>query len=455
MWTRVRNYLLYYSHLFYLNLPSRVQKRWGDALSGLLPGGYGQGLKLWADALAEDHDIPLLLFLRRFIKEVRPNPFGTFVWNVLRIWLIEGRRLRVRMHGKKIPYPALLQLSLTTRCNYRCKGCYAEGWTKNEELDYECIKRLLAEGKEYGCTYYTLLGGEPFIYPHILDIFYDHPDRYFQVYTNGSLITDEVARHLERAGNVQAMISLEGLQMETDWRRGEGAYRNACKAMARLRREGVPFGVGVTVTPKNIDVVCSDKFVREMIRNGVLYMWYFWFQPYGDFANVDLMLDGDQRYRLWHRINEIRQKYPVLSADMFNDYSVVGCLASSGVSLNVTPSGMVEPCAQMHFSAGNINEASLRQIVGTSSFFEGVFDFYRRGDKRCLVQDCGKELADVIVRTGARDDTGGRDLKALYHVANCREGMRLYTREEMDDFPDPFLPFKQWFFDCLKPLDRR
>ncbi len=437
----------------FLAMPQRLQAVCAGSLSKILPGGLGKGMALWADTVRGPGVPPVLTFLRRLVRRVRPNPFGTFLWNVVVLWLVRGRNTRRKWLRRNVSYPALIQLSLTTRCNYRCKGCYADGWTKNEELDYAVVKRLLDEGREYGCTYYTLLGGEPFIYPDIVRMFYDYPDFYFQVYTNGSLISLETARHMERAGNVQAMISLEGFEEETDWRRGKGAYRNAMRAMSNLRRYGVPFGVGITVTPKNIDTVCSDAFVRELIDQGVLYMWYFWFQPYGDYSRTDLILSGDQRYRLWRRVNEIREQYPVLSADMFNDYAVVGCLASSGVSLNITPSGWVEPCAQVHFSSENIKDAPLRRILQTSPFLQGIFDFHRRGDRRCLAQECGRELADLVERCDARDDTGGRDTKALLSVAEVMDKQNFYSREEMDDFPDPYYPLRQFFFDCVKPSD--
>ena len=454
-WRRARNHVLYVLARTYFNLPVSVQKKTARLLSRVLPGVYGRGTALWADSLQPAGPNPLLRFLRRYVRQVAPNPFGSFLWNVTHHWLIEGRKLRMDSRRKGITYPALIQLSVTTKCNYRCVGCYAAGWTQNVDLDYDRIRKLFDEGRQYGCTYYTVLGGEPFAYPRILDLFYEYPDFYFQVYTNGSLITEDTAAHLERAGNAQIMIGIEGLEPETDWRRGKGAYKSALRTMERLRKAGVPYGVGITVTTRNFDTVLSDRFVEEMLRHGVLFMWFFWFQPYGDQSHLDLILDGEQRYRLWRRINEIRERHPVLSADMLNDAAVAGCLASSGLSLNITPSGAVEPCAQMHFSQANLQDAPLRDIIRNSPFLQGILDFYRRGEKRCLVQDCTRELGDLIVRCNARDDTFGRDLQALERVGEYKSRFRYYTREEMDDFPDPFLPFKRFFFDCLKPGESR
>ena len=39
-----------------------------------------------------------------------------------------------------------------------------------------------------------------------------HPDAYFQVFTNGQLISDAVARRLRQIGNATPLISIEGAE---------------------------------------------------------------------------------------------------------------------------------------------------------------------------------------------------------------------------------------------------
>ncbi len=46
----------------------------------------------------------------------------------------------------------------------------------------------------------------------LLDILAAHPDVYFQVFTNGHFITDEVAKRLRALGNVTPLISVKGLR---------------------------------------------------------------------------------------------------------------------------------------------------------------------------------------------------------------------------------------------------
>ena len=101
---------------------------------------------------------------------------------------------------------------------------------------------MLREGKEMGIYFVTISGGEPFIRQDLLDIFETHGDMYFQVYTNGTLIDEPLAKRLSRLGNVLPAISVEGWEEETDARRGSGAFQKILSAMSRLREAGVLFG---------------------------------------------------------------------------------------------------------------------------------------------------------------------------------------------------------------------
>ena len=66
-------------------------------------------------------------------------------------------------------------------------------------MSLDDMNRIVGDAKAHGNGYFGILGGEPFMHPQLLELFAAHPDCYFQVFTNGQLITDEVARELRRA----------------------------------------------------------------------------------------------------------------------------------------------------------------------------------------------------------------------------------------------------------------
>ncbi len=58
-----------------------------------------------------------------------------------------------------------------------------------------------------GNVFFGIVGGEPFMHPHLLDMLAEHPDCYFQIFTNGQFITDERAKRMRQLGNVTPLIA--------------------------------------------------------------------------------------------------------------------------------------------------------------------------------------------------------------------------------------------------------
>ncbi len=118
--------------------------------------------------------------------------------------------------------------------------------------------------KKMGGRFITISGGEPFVYKSegktLLDIYKKYDDMVFLVYTNGIVINEEVAQRLAESANVTPSISVEGFEEETDQRRGAGTFKKNLRAFEHLREVGVPFGISVTATSKNIDVLLGDEF---------------------------------------------------------------------------------------------------------------------------------------------------------------------------------------------------
>src|SRR4029078_6756451 len=91
---------------------------------------------------------------------------------------------------------------------------------RDDMSDVCAMSRTITQAKEMGNSFFGILGGEPFMHPDVLDIFAAHGDCYFQVFTNGQLITPEVSRRLRQIGNVTPLVSIEGTEIISDERRG-------------------------------------------------------------------------------------------------------------------------------------------------------------------------------------------------------------------------------------------
>ena len=199
--------------------------------------------------------------------------------------------------------PLFIVVSPTQRCNLKCKGCYAasSGQT-TATLDFDVFDKILKENHDiFGSRFVTISGGEPMLYKsqgrNLLDVFEKYPDTYFIFYTNATLITDGVAKKLAKLGNASPQISVEGLEKETDARRGKGIFQKVLKAAENLKEVGVPFVISVTATTENIDTLLSDKFYDFWFEEqGASYMWSFQLMPIGRGKDVfGLMPTPEQR----------------------------------------------------------------------------------------------------------------------------------------------------------------
>ena len=76
------------------------------------------------------------------------------------------------------------------------------------------------------------------MHKELFDVLEAHPDAYFQVFTNGHFITEEVAKRLRKCGNVTPLISVEGSEIISDQRRGkEGVFFGHDAGAAELLRQ--------------------------------------------------------------------------------------------------------------------------------------------------------------------------------------------------------------------------
>ena len=139
--------------------------------------------------------IMLISMARRVLTEADPKVMRKFVYNfgIKGIRSVEKHKRRLR---RGVSFPPFLFISVISGCQLRCQGCWVDVEAPSKRLSLDDLNRIVNDAKSHGNSYFGILGGEPFLHPELLDFFAAHPDSYFQVFTNGQLITDEIARRL-------------------------------------------------------------------------------------------------------------------------------------------------------------------------------------------------------------------------------------------------------------------
>ena len=315
---------------------------------------------------------PALALTKRFFTDTNENCQEKFIENLILTGFLENYEKREEWKTTYGAVPLYMPLiSPTMRCNLRCPGCYAQNYKKEEDLDFEILDRIITESKETGTTaLFTILGGEPFLRDDLFEIYKKHSDAYFQVYTNGTLINEKIAQKLAEAGNVLPQLSVEGLEKETDERRGKGTFKKVMEAMDILREKGVLFGCSVCVASNNVEAVTSDDFVDLMVKKGVFMGWYFLYMPVCGDKNIRLMPMPEQRNYLRIRRNYIRATKPFFIIDFTNDAPRLGGCIAAKWYCHITNFGDVEPCIFTHFAQTNVKNTSLKEAVNCQFFKE-------------------------------------------------------------------------------------
>src|SRR6266513_6319759 len=151
----------------------------------------------------------LLPMAKRVLFETDKRLLWKLAWNMGWKGMLSVQRHKQRLQRGEV-FPPFLYVSIINSCNLRCQGCWVDVAAKQQKIDVPAMNRLIREAKEMGNSFFGILGGEPFMHPELLEILGQHPDCYFQVFTNGHFITDGVARKLREFGNVTPLISVEG-----------------------------------------------------------------------------------------------------------------------------------------------------------------------------------------------------------------------------------------------------
>ncbi len=316
--------------------------------------------------------------------------------------------------GHNVPYTILIDP--TSNCNLRCRGCWAGAYEKQHSLSFEEVDRIVSEAKDLGMYFIVMSGGEPTMWPHLEELCRKHYDVAFMIYTNGTLINEDMARWMREVGNITPAISLEGDRETTDQRRGKGVYNKIMSAMEHLKENGVAFGFSITITTENAEEVYSDEFIDLMIEKGALYGWSFHYIPIGSNPDFSLMITPEQRANLIKRVREVRSKRPIQIADFWNDGELTGgCIAGGRRYFHINASGDVEPCAFVHFTIDNIKGKPLKEILANPLFkaYQQRQPFSDNLLRPCPIIDRPEMLREMISETDAQPSYEGAD--ALLH----------------------------------------
>ncbi len=273
-----------------------------------------------------------------------------------------------------------MEIEFNRNCNFNCVYCYVQNNSGGrDEMTMDESRDVIKQAGKLGVRKIIILGGEPMLYPHIMEMirFIKDQGMDIELFTNGTGITPSVAKELSEHGVVVAlkMNTTDEKQQDLLSNR-KGAYNLIQSAFKNLKKAGypssVPLAVSTVICSQNIDGL--DK-MWDWMREENITPYIEMITPQGNAKGNDSLDIEPQRIKdLFYRIAEIdRGKYGI----HWNPQPpLVGgqCLRHQ-FSCTVNAFGDVLPCIGITLPIGNIKENRLADIIKDSEVVQNLRNY--------------------------------------------------------------------------------
>ncbi len=301
---------------------------------------------------------------------------------------------RIQRGDQKARIPLQGSWELTYRCNLACTHCWVnlpagDRAARARELTCEEIFRITDEIVEAGGLWMLLTGGEVFIRPDFFDIY-----RYMKrrgllltIFSNGTLITPEVADFLAEYPPSRVEISLYGITPKTYEAVTQVPALERCLRGIRLLSErGIKVKLKSVVTTANYDefLEISDYVKREF---GLTFAYdpninYRKVEGREGFAPASVRVPP-------HKVVELDMALDAKTGDLKNFYQRDQQLTSenaftcgAGIStFHIDPHGRLSSCMMVPSHAYDLRSGSFKE--GWEQFFPTVVNRKKTKTTRC------------------------------------------------------------------------
>ena len=309
----------------------------------------------------------------------------------------------------------MIAWEVTRSCNLACVHCRASALCGPYpgELDTEGCQKLLNEIAAFSKPVIILTGGEPLLRSDIFEIadYGNKKGLRMVMATNGTLVTEEIARKLVDVGIMRVSISIDGLNAESHdkSRMVPGAFAGTMVGIEAMKKAGLEFQINTTITKANLDQI---KGIFDLtVSLGAAAHHIFLLVPTGrgkDMADQEIAPADYEKtlnwfyeeslrspiqlkatcaphyFRIYHQRKGTAQEAakPVVR-DTGNDSHrpgmgalhamTRGCMGGSSFCF-ISHTGQVQPCGYLELDCGQTKEEGFEDIWLNSSIFNNLRD---------------------------------------------------------------------------------
>ena len=301
-----------------------------------------------------------------------------------------GEQLYEQALAKRLPLNGSIEL--TFRCNLRCVHCYcnlpaSDQGAINEELKTDEVLHIFDQIAEAGCLWLLITGGEPLLRKDLVEIYAYAKEKGFitTLFTNGTLLTQEVADCLADLPPRSVEITLYGATQETYERITgvPGSFSRCKEGIELLLERGIPLGLKTMAMTLNRDEVFQIKEYAEEL--GAKFRFDPILNPRLDGTKtpcnfrlspeevVSLDLADEKRVKEWREFCD-RFVGPYHSDSLFD--------CGAGIStFHIDPYGQMSACEMIRFQSYDLRSGTFQE-----GWYEAIPRFLElkpRGDYAC------------------------------------------------------------------------
>ena len=342
-------------------------------------------------------------------------------------------------------FPKNVSFTITNVCNLRCQMCGQwsnEGYMHHQkdhlkdELKIADWKRLVDELAAHQVPSVLLRGGEPFLFPDILELleYLIAKGLFVSIDTNGTMLRNYAA-DLVRLGRIHITISVDGPEPIHDQVRGvKGCFQKIQENVAWLMEQETAAGktisksITFTISPfsykglgqmpdvarslglKNICIVpyyyVPDALGREyerQMREDLSCQAFSWHGFHHDDSGIDFAIFREEYRKFLANLKEIHSfPYLELTEEQYQTWfsdpmATVRSAACTNVEqlIDIQPNGNANFCVDFpDYCFGNVKEATIAETW--SSEAAKRFREYRRQQQLAVCYRCGAKYMSEI-----------------------------------------------------------
>lgn len=282
-----------------------------------------------------------------------------------------GERLLAPIKGQR--YPLSGSIDLTERCNLACHHCYIRQPVNSKnalarEMNTGKAINIIDQIADAGCMFLMLTGGEIFVRPDFFDIYIHAKQRglILTLFTNGTLVTEEIADRLANSPPTIIEISLYGATEETYTAITgvRGSYKRVINGINLLLDRGLNVMLKTVLTKRNLHEFDQMKHIAEDYNVQFRYDGMLWPRLDGNIKPNNERIPIDELLTLDVKDPERLQKW----IELFNENSkqftrseyVYNCGAGFR-SFHVNAAGRLTMCIMTRKPAYDLSEMTFKE----------------------------------------------------------------------------------------------